>query len=123
MSRARSSCGSGGEAEERVDLTFGEQIHRPDGLTRDPADIPAGIEPDVGQHAAHEHVRAGTQGRHPDGLAFQIRDAPDAGVREQLEASCMHAGHDRDRVAGSDRNDQRRRKVQAEIHLAVGDLL
>src|SRR5690606_19401752 len=71
MSRARSSCGSGGEAEERVDLTFGEQIHRPDGLTRDPADIPAGIEPDVGQHAAHEHVRAGTQGRHPDGLAFQ----------------------------------------------------
>src|SRR5690606_37085029 len=26
----------GGEAEERVDLAFGEQIHRPDGLTRDP---------------------------------------------------------------------------------------
>jgi hypothetical protein len=49
----------GRETEKRVDLAFGEQVHRPDGLTRDPTDILIGDEPDVGEPAAHEHVRAG----------------------------------------------------------------
>ena len=55
------------------------------------------------------------QGLHADALALQVRDAADALVREQLEASRVHAGQERDRIAGIDRDQKRCHEVQTEI--------
>jgi hypothetical protein len=44
-------------------------------------------------------------------------------VRKQLETSRVHAGHDRDRLAGIDRDQERRREDHAEIDLAMRDPL
>ena len=64
---------------------------------------------------------ARAQSLHADPLALQVADAADAFVGEQLEAAGMHAGQHRDRLAGIDRDDERRRKVEAEIDLAARD--
>src|ERR1700751_836829 len=72
---ARSSCGSGGEAEEGVELALGEKIFWLRCRIGHPAHVLLGIEPDVGGHQGQQQVRARSEPRHSDGLSLQISDA------------------------------------------------
>ena len=56
---------------------------------------------------------------HAHVLALEIRDAADAFSGKQFEAADVHAGQDRDRFAGIDRNDEGRREVRSEVDLAA----
>ena len=55
------------------------------------------------------------------GPALQVGEGADLLFPEDLEAPEMQAAQDRDRCAGIHPHDQRRRKVPAEIHLAMRD--
>ena len=55
-------------------------------------------------------------------LPFQVGDAADAAMGEQLVAAGMHAGDDGDRQLAIDRDDVRERQVRLEIELAVPEV-
>ena len=57
----------------------------------------------------------------PYGLALQVAEGADLFFPEDLEAPEMQAAQNRDRGAGVHPQDERRRKVPAEIHLAMRD--
>src|SRR5262245_2442172 len=109
----------GRESEECIYLALGEEFHRLRRGARDPIDILHRIEPDMRSHAAQKRVLARAQALHAYGLPLQIRDAADAFSREQLEAADMLASHYRDRLAGIDRDNQRRREISGEVDLAA----
>jgi hypothetical protein len=77
----------------------------------------------MSRHRREEHMWARPQALHAYGPTPQIGDAPDALMAEQLETSDVDPRNDRDRRAGIDRDDERRRKVQTEINVAIGDRL
>src|SRR5215475_220303 len=60
----------GRQAEERIDLSVGEQRHRLDRPCRNPVDILDGVEPDIAGHAGQEHVLARAKPLHPYALAL-----------------------------------------------------
>ena len=56
-------------------------------------------------------------------FALQVEDGSDVLVREQLEAAGMDTRQDRDRHAGIEATDERRREPQAKVDLAAFDRL
>ena len=117
--RARSSCGSGGKPRNASILpSANSSIGLADGLVTQSISS-VGIEPDIGGHDREKHVRARAERLDAHAFALQIEDGADGLVREQLEAAGMHTRQDRDRHAGIDRDDERRREVQTEVDLAA----
>jgi hypothetical protein len=58
---------------------------------------------------------------YPDGLAFEIGNAANGFLPEQIEAADMHACQDRDCLAAIDGRDKRRRVIHGEIDFAAPD--
>src|ERR1044071_4778350 len=107
------------KAEEGVDLALREKLFWRGRLVRDPVDVLQGIKPDMSRHGSQEDVRRAAKPLHAHALAFEIRNAVNAFVSEQLKATWMHPRNDRNGFACVDRNHQRRRKVHAEVDLAA----
>ena len=108
----------GGKREKRIDFPLdeqlhGEQPHRVAGRTLDPFDVLVRVEPDIRRHDRHVAVFARAQDIDADLLALQVADGADGLVREQLEASGMHARQRRDRHAGIQAEDDRFRASES----------
>src|SRR5436853_563174 len=80
----------GRKAEKRIDLALGEQLGWLRRWAGDPIDVLGRVESDLRRHDAEEGVPGrAAERRDPDALPFQIDDAADAIIAEQLEAAGM----------------------------------
>ena len=73
------------------------------------------VEPDIGCH--HRDQLGGAELAY--GLPFQVGDAADAAVGEQLIAAGMHTGQYRYRHTLIDRVDAQRRKVRNKVKISA----
>ena len=109
----------GREAEKRIDLSVGEQLQGIDvGAVTQSMSL-SGSSPIFAAMIASKVFWPRPGLRMPTLLALQVADGADGLVREQLEAAGMHARQHRDRLAGIEPTDDRRREKDAEIELAV----
>ena len=91
------------QAEEGIDFAFVEELRRADIRTLDPLDILGGIETDIGNHEAQQHIRDRRQGKYTHPPALQIGNAADAVVGDQFKTAGVKAGQHLDRQTGFDR--------------------
>ena len=68
-------------------------------------DVLHGIEPDLGRYQGHQRVPVRPQSLNSDAFSLQVGDRADPFMREELETADMHAGEQRDGLAGIDRPD------------------
>jgi len=107
--------GLGWIPQEGVDLPCSEELQRVERGVGYPVEVLGGIEPDLGGHQRQLMGRGVVE---TDTLAFQVADASDTPLHEQLEAADMHPGEHGHRDPGFDLRKEKHRKVQSEIHLA-----
>jgi hypothetical protein len=114
----------GSDGNKAVDLAFDEKFeraHRRIGA-RDPMDIAERIEADMGRHQDQERVLIDPGSFHADALAFQVGEAADFVLCEQLPTTDMYASQHRSRPAVIDCLDHLGREIEREIRLAACDL-
>ncbi len=107
-------------AEECIELSFDEGFRKLV-FFGDPFDVVDGIEPDIGGHQSNQHVLRRIEGQDANPLAPQIRDAVDAVVGDQFEASGVQPAKHLDWHASVDRCEMDRHIVHAEVRLAACD--
>src|SRR5437762_13039340 len=98
----------GWKRQIRVELTLGEQLQRFEGGVVDQGDVLFRVEPDIG--CDHREQPSGI----PElayVLPFQVGDAADAAMGEQLITAGMHASDDGDWQLATDRDYVRKRQV------------
>ena len=89
---ARSSCGWGGVPRNASIFPWTKSSVGLTSFSQDPLDIVDGIEPDIGGHEGQPHVSRVVETINAHPLAPQIRDAADALVGDQFEASRVQPG-------------------------------
>ena len=82
-------------------------------------DILIWVNADVTRHDAHQMPRRCEARGHTNLTAFQIGNAANVIVREQLEASDVHAGYHCQRCAAIQLRDHRRREIHRPIHFVA----
>jgi hypothetical protein len=73
------------------------------------------------QHTGEKDMPARPERRDPNSLALQVAERADALGAEQLEASNVNAGEQRQLVAGVDPGDEGRHRCDAKVGLASSD--
>ena len=111
------------DAVHLVAMWVAPELRRSGVSAHDPLNIVDGIEPDVGGHEGQPHVPRVVESVHAHPLASQFRDAADALLGNQFEASGVQPAQHLDRHAGVDRLDVLRREVHREICLTACDPL
>jgi hypothetical protein len=120
MFLARTSCRSGGAAEESVDLALDIEVHWLERRIHDPAEVLGGIETDQAGHDGQQRpVRSIKVTIRAYGPALQVAEGPDLLFPEDLEAPEMQTAQHRDRCAGIHPHDISWRKSPNEIDLAM----
>ena len=122
------------EANQRINLTVGEELNRVGDRVHDPVDVFLGIEPHVGGHGGEEDVVRGAEcwNAHPHPL--QVADRTNPLGPEKLEAAnvdsrqednrqpCIHMDEERCDERHADVNPSRREQ-QTWVYGLVGDVL
>src|SRR5215813_2157208 len=80
------------KAEDGVDLALGEQLLWRNGVAGDPANVPAGVDTDVGGDDGQEQMLGRSQGSDTHGLTLEVSNPVKLALHEQFPASDMHAG-------------------------------
>jgi hypothetical protein len=108
-------------AQEGIDLSVDEQLHRVEGPAVDPVEILAGVEPDLRGHQREQRLAAQSWHRDPDTLPLEIRKAAEILFAQDLVAADMQAGQDSDPEAAVDRGDVVHGKILTEISFSARD--
>src|SRR5215472_9449035 len=101
----------GRQAQEPIELSVDEELHRPHRRADDPIDVFARINTDMRGNRRQEHMLGRAQRGDPNSLTSQVGDAADVLFGEYFEATSMHTGQYLKRHALTDRMDAQRRKV------------
>src|SRR5215813_9945696 len=109
------------KSEIRVDLARREQFERLFRRVGDPVNLAERVEADPRRQCAEKDLGARPERLSADTLAPDIRDPADRAAREQLEATDMHPGQNRDWRSTVDRGNELRGKIQCEIAVAARD--
>src|SRR5437879_4030638 len=107
----------GRKAQEPVDFSVHEELHRPDGAAGDPVNILAGVDTDIGEDDGQKQMHGRAEGFDPDALALQIENAVNPFVPEHFKAPDMHGAEGGYRQAATERVDEHRGKIRTEIDL------
>src|SRR5262249_23128223 len=75
------------KAEERIDLAPGKKLQRVLCRAHDPMNLLCRVKPDIGRHAADEHVWTRAQLLYANSLSLQIADAANVTMGKQFIAS------------------------------------
>src|SRR4029453_8208566 len=90
---------------------------------RNPGDVPARIQADVGRHAGKKSVWGSIYPAHADRLPLQVADRPDPVGAEQLKAADVDPSQDHDRRPLVQLNDELRSEVAGDVCLARAERL